>query len=72
MEALVNMKPYMLNAENVQPAELNQERLLAATVRSINNPGSQKSIRILGALFVFCNAVALGVLIRHLVVVVNQ
>lgn len=72
MEVFVNMKPYMLNTENIQPAELNQERLLVATVRYIDNLGSQKSIRILGALLVFCNAVALGVLIRHLAVVVYQ
>jgi hypothetical protein len=43
-----------------------------AKVRYIDNLGSQKSIRILGALLVFCNAVALGVLIRHLAMVVYQ
>jgi phage I-like protein len=63
------MKPNLLNAENVQPAELNQGRLLVATVHYLDALGSQKSIRILGALLVFCNAVALGVLIRHLAVV---
>lgn len=66
------MKPSMLNAENVQAAELNQGRLLVATVHYLDALGSQTSIKVLGALLVFCNAVALGVLIRHLAVVVYQ
>jgi hypothetical protein len=63
----------MLHAENVQLAELNQERLVRlATVGYINTLSSQKSFRILASATVFCNAVALGVLIRFLVSAVYQ
>jgi hypothetical protein len=67
-ELLVNVKPYIFHPENVQLAELNQERLLVrlATVSYVTTLSSQQSFRILASLTVFCNAVALGVLIRFL------
>lgn len=53
---------------SVKPYELNQERLLVrrATAGYLDTLDSQASSRIFASLTVFCNAVALGVLIRFL------
>jgi len=49
-------------------AELNHERLLVrlATVSYINTASSQTSFKIFASMIVFCNAVAIGALIRFL------